>query len=389
MHGCTTHSRVFLVLTILAVCALVSLSCGPAQPEGNGPQAPVAEATQPPTAELTQTLAPAAEPTQTLIPTATPQPTDSPPQVAGLDSLASYRMQINWLIVSADGSTSTEANTLEERVRVGDPAMHLVAVVPNMAEPGASITAETIYIGDTAYALQPDGTWLEMQMQGWEETGSDFWPVDEVQDWTAVGEETVDGVSCRHYTFRQEIPPEGERTLPVLVEGELWVTDQPDLPSVIVRQWVRWEGEGSPVPFAGPAAPGEVLITTLDARLSDLNAPIAIEAPAMPTPTSLPPTATPLPPPPTATPSPIPTLSPAPEPQFVQQPSYTGDCKQRPAGTVCLGFDDGYIWLVSGESVVGWAYGEPWQGQQVQIVQGVKADYHHVLGTLLVKVVTK
>jgi hypothetical protein len=364
--------RRILVLAILAVCTLLSLSCGPAQPGGEATQPPLPEATQPPTAE----------PIQPPTPTTTPQAVGVPPQVAGLDSLGSYRLQITWLIQSADGSRPTEASTSEERVRGENPAMHIVAVVPNLGEPGAVITAETIYIGDTAYARQTDGSWLPMQMEGWEQMGGDFWSVEEVQDWTPTGEETVNGVHCQHQTFRLEVPPEGDRTLPIRVEGELWVADQPDLPPVIVRQRVRWEGEGSPVPFAGAAAPGEILITTMDARLSDLNAPITIEVPVTPTPSPPPPTPT-SPPPPTATPSPVP------EPQFVEQPSYTGDCSQRPAGTICLGFDDGYAWLVSESSISGWSDGDPWQGKRVQIAHGAKADYHHVLGTLLVRVVPK
>ncbi len=80
--------------------------------------------------------------------------------------------------------------------------------------------------------------------------------------------------------------------------------------------------------------------------------------------------------------------TPTPAPQFVEQPPYTGDCKQRPSGSVCLGFEDGYVWLVY-DSIAGWAYGDPWQGKQVQIAQGFKADYHHVLGTNLVMAVAK
>lgn len=56
---------------------------------------------------------------------------------------------------------------------------------------------------------------------------------------------------------------------------------------------------------------------------------------------------------------------------------------------MCLGFDDGYIWLITADTITGWIEGEPWQGMRVQIVLGTRADYHHVLGTNLVKAVEK
>jgi hypothetical protein len=36
-----------------------------------------------------------------------------------------------------------------------------------------------------------------------------------------------------------------------------------------------------------------------------------------------------------------------------------------------------------------WSDGEPWEGNPVRIAHGANADYYHVLGSLLVKVVPK
>jgi serine/threonine protein kinase len=70
-------------------------------------------------------------------------------------------------------------------------------------------------------------------------------------------------------------------------------------------------------------------------------------------------------------------------PSFVDQSTYAGDCKQRPTGTVCIGFSDNYTWLVA-DSIAGWSQGSAYQGHSVQIAQGFGCDYYHVLGTDLV-----
>lgn len=69
-------------------------------------------------------------------------------------------------------------------------------------------------------------------------------------------------------------------------------------------------------------------------------------------------------------------------PAFVEQESHSGDCGNRPSGTVCIGYDDGYRWLVS-DAIRGWRQGS-WEGQAVQVAIGFRAEYHHVLGTKLV-----
>ena len=60
-------------------------------------------------------------------------------------------------------------------------------------------------------------------------------------------------------------------------------------------------------------------------------------------------------------------------------PAYTGNCKQRPPGSVCIKFSDDYVWLVF-ESVFSWQ--DRVDGKdQVEIVVGAKFNYEHVLGT--------
>ena len=69
---------------------------------------------------------------------------------------------------------------------------------------------------------------------------------------------------------------------------------------------------------------------------------------------------------------------------YVSQASYTGDCRNRPSGTVCIGYGDRYVWLVR-DSIKGWSEGSSFDCRRVQIAEGFKAAYHHVLGTDLVK----
>ena len=69
---------------------------------------------------------------------------------------------------------------------------------------------------------------------------------------------------------------------------------------------------------------------------------------------------------------------------FIEQPSDSGNCERRPAGSVCLGFEDGYTWLIY-DSVEGWDgdHGD-WYGQRIVSAIGFRAEYYHVLGTNLV-----
>jgi hypothetical protein len=68
---------------------------------------------------------------------------------------------------------------------------------------------------------------------------------------------------------------------------------------------------------------------------------------------------------------------------FVEQPSYSGDCGNKPAGSVCLAFSDGYVWLVY-DAISGWAQHGYWDGRPIRSAIGFWAEYYHVLGTNLV-----
>ena len=62
-----------------------------------------------------------------------------------------------------------------------------------------------------------------------------------------------------------------------------------------------------------------------------------------------------------------------------QMDSYSGDCKARPAGTVCVRYGDGYIWLVRG-AITGWKEVVE-SGQKIQVAIATTGRYRHLLYT--------
>ena len=68
---------------------------------------------------------------------------------------------------------------------------------------------------------------------------------------------------------------------------------------------------------------------------------------------------------------------------YIEQESYSGDCGERPSGTVCMGYSDGYVWLISDGKLAMENIQE--DGNNVQIIVGFNAHYYHILDTNLVK----
>lgn len=64
---------------------------------------------------------------------------------------------------------------------------------------------------------------------------------------------------------------------------------------------------------------------------------------------------------------------------FIEQPSFAGNCAQRPPGTVCAEFADHYIWLID-ESVTGDA-----KNGDIESIIGTKSIFLHILNTKKVK----
>ncbi len=79
----------------------------------------------------------------------------------------------------------------------------------------------------------------------------------------------------------------------------------------------------------------------------------------------------------------------APPEGFQQEPSYSGDCASPPAGSACIRFRDGYLWLV--QDVIKGKREEvgAWGTHQVVEATGKQDHYQHILGTQYVKTVAK
>lgn len=75
---------------------------------------------------------------------------------------------------------------------------------------------------------------------------------------------------------------------------------------------------------------------------------------------------------------------------FKEQPSYAGDCKNRPAGTHCAIYTDSYTLLIFDSFAAGvWNLAGSWQGKRMEVIHGSIADYYHIVGTPLMKQVPK
>jgi hypothetical protein len=66
--------------------------------------------------------------------------------------------------------------------------------------------------------------------------------------------------------------------------------------------------------------------------------------------------------------------------EWREQEPYPFDCNSRPAGTICVRYDDGYVWLVS-DAISGWE-----RQNAIQTAIGSGARYEHIIGTNYVRV---
>jgi ABC-type sugar transport system substrate-binding protein len=72
---------------------------------------------------------------------------------------------------------------------------------------------------------------------------------------------------------------------------------------------------------------------------------------------------------------------------YAERPSYSGNCRLRPRGTVCVRFSDGYMWLLP-DSIGGFQRIQE-GNEAVEIASGTKALYYHVLKTNKIRVVIR
>ena len=291
------------LLAIVAILTLVTLACS-LTGGGAGEEAP--ESAQPPAASGGEQPAPVDESSgeQPASPDESggeqpapadesggeqPAPSDESEgasEVAGLDTLDSYRLYVKWSGESEDGSQSYEMTLREEWVKE-PPARHLVmSMSDGSSEPAPFL--ESLTVGDTTW-IKMGETWLQTSAPDEFALGegmTDVWEgimTGEAEDLILEGEETVNGVYCRHYTTSGEtsftVPdPQEGGTVTVNVQGEAWIADQPGLPSIVVRERAQIEGGFLPV-FAGAGTAGEAAMMYWEYDVTDINTTIIIEPP--------------------------------------------------------------------------------------------------------------
>ena len=168
-----------------------------------------------------------------------------------LDDLKSYRSHIRTEMPNFMGEGPDVIVMIVDMEVVNEPppkAEHTTMSM-DMGE-GMSMDVESITIGDKS--------WVKMAMLGdnWIESTIDEQQqqqqmpdmpdmediLDMASDMALVGEETVNGVHCKHYTMDTEfsITTEvaGGQSLDVSghVEGDMWIADQSGLPQVTIRE---------------------------------------------------------------------------------------------------------------------------------------------------------
>jgi hypothetical protein len=168
-------------------------------------------------------------------------------ETASLDSLDSYRL--DWSIqMQMSGGGGMNMSYTMEWVRE-PPARHLV-----MSLEGSPF-GEYTWIGDTVWAKMGD-TWIQATGEDAEDVFDQLGDIMEPDsDMVLAGEETVNGIHCKHYVY----------DLGDTMHKEIWAADQSDLPPVVIRGMFRMETSQ--------------MVTEAEGNVYDINTPITIEPP--------------------------------------------------------------------------------------------------------------
>ena len=281
--------------SILVILALVTLACGPCGmvskltgeegvlipelPSELGEEQP----TSPPESDGEQTTPqPESDNEQ---PTPPPASGEGAPEIVNLDTLDSYRLNLTMRGENKDGSTAYNMTMLEEWVKE-PPAKHFVmSIAEGNEEPKPFM--EMIEIDDTSW-IKMGGTWIQTEAAEESAIGIGAWeglmPEEDVENLISAGEETVNGVRCKHYTTDGEtnmtIPnPEEGGTIEVSIQGEVWVANQSDLPAIAIRWRSQAKGGLFAMPIPGTDTSSQEGTMYWEYDVTDINTPITIEPP--------------------------------------------------------------------------------------------------------------
>jgi len=261
-----------ILLVSLLVFALITLACAPCgllQRDAATRDTPAPAQTVP--GKATQTPEPDDGPTPS------PDGDDDEIEVADLDALNSYRSRMTIRVQDKDETESHELTTITEWVR-DPPAIH-VTTTSGME----GFNMETILIGSEAW-MAVGGEWISIPPDQVGEGLLVDWHglMPDVSGMELVGQETVNGIRCKHYTSTGQqsltVPdPEGGQALRVTIHGEVWIADQSSLPPVIIRERVQTEGGILALP--GASGTSKEMVTIMEYDVYDVNENIVIEKP--------------------------------------------------------------------------------------------------------------
>lgn len=228
----------------------------------------------------------AVQPAETL----TPLPTEGPPQIAQPETLESYRSQLKVMVESGNVSQSAGWTITSEWVKksqTGRTVMSMEGATTPAQQAGADV--EMIAISNTTW-LRVGDTWTQVDSQKPLYRSLDLLDLGEyLHALKLVSKETVNNVRCKNYAVDDNIirvsnPDVGDMT--VRAQGNVWIADQPDLPSVIVRMRLRVfvEGMTLPMPIPSPISSSQALepsklVFRWEYDVTAINSPIVIEPP--------------------------------------------------------------------------------------------------------------
>jgi hypothetical protein len=296
------HTGIYILVLLALVVLLGSLSiaCG-------APTSPTQSAQASATATPTNTTAGGGTPTQTTggggqTPTTTPTgsqggggqtPTGTPsggststplpgglPEIAGTDSLSSYRMSVMSNI--AEGTGAGIVTTMKYEFNRDQDAEHAW-----MEDANGTVTEVYIKIGDQY--------WIWMYGLGWivqppQETQPSDLPSDlasqleQAQQDVAnskarfdkKGEETVNDVHCIRYEFEYTLTIDmpnpvtgGTTTTEMHASGEMWIADESGVPAVMIKS----------VSTSEITMSGETMVVDSEQNITDIGADITINPP--------------------------------------------------------------------------------------------------------------
>jgi hypothetical protein len=157
---------------------------------------------------------------------------------------------------------------------------------------------ETIVIDKTAW-IKYENDWIRMDsQQSLGQQNSLPGPVSDWQNLTFVGDEIINGIPCIHYTVDEDTMKisrmDDYQDITMHTIGDIWVANQLDLPSVILRMKIQMQVSGffssqlmiTPDPFMEtvPQVPrGEDMIYSYEYDVTDVNIAIVIEPPKIST----------------------------------------------------------------------------------------------------------